>query len=275
MVRIVDNALSGTEVSALLDWFHGISDGELPDDRGYYKVKNPSRNDSHFPQQLDEIISRFIDYDHDYDGSIWACQSMDWAIRLHADVGPDIEHWGNVILIPLHVQSKAQTVFFDNHYIGTEGGFFTKQDATPYSLSLKDCHGHWTFVRDIRLLDHLASKGNDLIRLHGRTFTNDDSFRKIIKSRLKIDFTADMITDYSCISNWQAGRAFDKDVWQQYVRHVPIEDLDGLVIDKIVKWKPGQAYVFDRSQLHCASSNHSSKIGITIWINRKKHANGS
>lgn len=61
------------------------------------------------------------------------------------------------------------------------------------------------------------------------------------------------------------GRDFSKKYHKKYLKHEDIKNLKGLSIEKVYKWKVGEALIFDRSQLHCASSNiKNKKIGLTI-----------
>ena len=61
------------------------------------------------------------------------------------------------------------------------------------------------------------------------------------------------------------GKNFDKNLHKKYLRHENIQNLKGLEIEMIYKWKLGDILIFDRSQLHCASSNiKNKKIGLTI-----------
>ena len=60
------------------------------------------------------------------------------------------------------------------------------------------------------------------------------------------------------------GKEFDKEMHQRYLKHEEIENLRGLEIDLVYKWKVGDLLIFDRTCLHCASSNlKEKKIGFT------------
>ena len=57
---------------------------------------------------------------------------------------------------------------------------------------------------------------------------------------------------------------FDKKMLQNYLKHEEIENLKGLEVDLVYKWKVGDLLIFDRTCLHCASSNlKEKKIGFT------------
>ncbi|MDC0418169.1 hypothetical protein OAM15_00910 [Pelagibacteraceae bacterium] len=60
------------------------------------------------------------------------------------------------------------------------------------------------------------------------------------------------------------GKNFDIKNHKKYLKHENIKNLKGLEIEKIYKWKLGEILIFDRSQLHCSSSNlKNKKIGFT------------
>ncbi len=64
--------------------------------------------------------------------------------------------------------------------------------------------------------------------------------------------------------NLYNGKEFDKEMHQKYLKHEEIENLRGLEIDLVYKWKVGDLLIFDRTCLHCASSNlKEKKIGFT------------
>ena len=62
-----------------------------------------------------------------------------------------------------------------------------------------------------------------------------------------------------------SGKDFDKKKYKKFLKHENINNLKGLEIDQVYKWKIGEILVWDRSQLHCSSSNlKGKKIGFTI-----------
>jgi len=61
------------------------------------------------------------------------------------------------------------------------------------------------------------------------------------------------------------GKNFDKEKHKKYLRHENIKNLKGLEIDIVYKWKVGDILIWDRTQLHCSSSNlKNKKIGFTV-----------
>ena len=60
------------------------------------------------------------------------------------------------------------------------------------------------------------------------------------------------------------GKDFNKKVYRKYLKHENIKNLKGLEVELAYKWKLGEILIFDRSQLHCSSSNLiNKKIGFT------------
>ncbi len=59
-------------------------------------------------------------------------------------------------------------------------------------------------------------------------------------------------------------KLFDKVLHEKYLKHEDINNLKGLEIEMVYKWCLGDVLVFDRTNLHCASSNlNGKKLGLT------------
>ena len=59
-------------------------------------------------------------------------------------------------------------------------------------------------------------------------------------------------------------RSFDKKIHDKYLKHEEIGNLKGLKVELIYKWKLGDILIFDRTNLHCSSSNlKNRKLGFT------------
>ena len=64
---------------------------------------------------------------------------------------------------------------------------------------------------------------------------------------------------------------FDKDIHQRYLAHIDIENLRGLKVELIYKWKVGESLIIDRSHIHSSSSNIvNKKLGLTTFTKKKK-----
>ena len=60
------------------------------------------------------------------------------------------------------------------------------------------------------------------------------------------------------------GKKFDEKIHSKYLKHEDINNLQGLEIELIYKWSIGDLLIFDRTNLHCSSSNIvNSKLGLT------------
>ena len=60
------------------------------------------------------------------------------------------------------------------------------------------------------------------------------------------------------------GGNFDKEIYEKYLKHEDINNLKGLKVDYIYKWKIGDLLIFDRTNLHCSSCNiKTKKLGFT------------
>ncbi len=64
--------------------------------------------------------------------------------------------------------------------------------------------------------------------------------------------------------NLYNGESFDKKIHDKYLKHEEIGNLKGLKVELIYKWKLGDILIFDRTNLHCSSSNlKNRKLGFT------------
>ena len=60
------------------------------------------------------------------------------------------------------------------------------------------------------------------------------------------------------------GKDFDKEIHKKYLSHEEIENLKGLEVELVYKWRLGDLLVFDSSNLHCSTSNlKTKKLGLT------------
>ncbi len=63
---------------------------------------------------------------------------------------------------------------------------------------------------------------------------------------------------------------FDEAIYKKYLTHENINNLKGLEVELIFKWKIGDLLVFDRSNLHCSSKNiNEKKLGFTSSTKKK------
>ena len=63
--------------------------------------------------------------------------------------------------------------------------------------------------------------------------------------------------------------AFDREIHQKYLTHIDINNLKGLKIELIYKWKIGETLIMDRSHIHSSSSRiKEKKLGLTTFIKK-------
>ena len=62
---------------------------------------------------------------------------------------------------------------------------------------------------------------------------------------------------------------FNKNDHNKYLKHEDIENLKGLEIELAYEWNLGDLLIFDRTSLHCSSSNiKNKKIGLTTFTKK-------
>ena len=65
-------------------------------------------------------------------------------------------------------------------------------------------------------------------------------------------------------------RPFDEKMYNKYLKHEDLNNLKGLEIEMVYKWRLGDLLIFDRTNLHCSSSNlKNKKIGFTTSTIKK------
>ena len=64
-------------------------------------------------------------------------------------------------------------------------------------------------------------------------------------------------------------KSFDKNDHDKYLKHEDIDNLRGLEIEYVYNWNLGDLLIFDRTNLHCSSSNiKNKKIGLTTFTKK-------
>jgi len=64
-------------------------------------------------------------------------------------------------------------------------------------------------------------------------------------------------------------KTFDKEDHQKHLTHIDINNLKGMEIEFIYKWKVGETLIIDRSHIHCSSSNiKEKKLGLTTFTKK-------
>jgi len=64
-------------------------------------------------------------------------------------------------------------------------------------------------------------------------------------------------------------KEFNKKIYDKYLTHIDFNNLRGLEVELIYKWKIGETLVMDRTHIHCSSSNiKSKKLGLTTFTKK-------
>ncbi len=64
-------------------------------------------------------------------------------------------------------------------------------------------------------------------------------------------------------------KSFDEKNYKKYLIHEDIDNLRGLELEFIYEWNLGDLLIFDRTNLHCSSSNiKDKKIGLTTFTKK-------
>ena len=64
-------------------------------------------------------------------------------------------------------------------------------------------------------------------------------------------------------------KPFNQEDHAKFLKHEDIKNLSGLEIDLVYEWELGSMLIFDRTRLHCSSSNiDGKKIGLTTFTKK-------
>lgn len=171
----------------------------------------------------------------------------------------NIDTWPQDIIEPLiKDNTEVEEVIFNESTISfqvhVDSGYNNKLAHKGMIIPLKCINGSTVFFKNYWYND--AAK---FVR-------SEDPYRNV-KDTLKQITTKDQrITDYSNIEGYN-DKPFDKKIYNLYLTHIPYENLHGLTTDMVVPWAVGDVIEFDRQQLHCASNEHTHKIGMTVFTN--------
>ena len=197
-----------------------------------------------------------------------------YPLKIHADTGKDNkkEIPFKQILVPLYIDKNSQnvfTIFFKNRWYGPAANFRSKKTIND-PLEITDNNNKFIRISDLKkfFLYLNKNKNKKLISFSKGRFRNDIIFRNKIKKL--ISKKRYNITTSKLINNKMS---FPKKIYNKYLTHEDYEDFKGLKFWKAIKWKIGNAIIWDRSIVH--SSNNFlkykayNKIGLSIFLNRK------
>ena len=122
--------------------------------------------------------------------------------------------------------------------------------------------------RDImfkQVVTPLSSIGETVI-FKNRWYGKSTSFT-IDKNELK--FTPEPGQNYRSCEHLGT-EEFDEEIYRKYLTHIDINNLRGLKVELVYKWKVGETLIMDRSHIHSSSSNIvNKKLGLTTFTKKK------
>ena len=110
----------------------------------------------------------------------------------------------------------------------------------------------------------LSSYGDTVVfkkRWYGKstTFTVDPDELKFKPNPGQNDRSCDHLGD----------KDFDKEIHEKYLKHIDINNLKGMEIEFIFKWKIGDTMIMDRTHIHSSSSRiKNKKLGLTTFTKK-------
>ena len=197
-----------------------------------------------------------------------------YPLKIHADTGKNnrSEIPFKQILVPLYIDKKNQnvfTVFFKNRWYGPAANFRSKKTTyDPLEISDKNKK----FIRIDNLKEFLkfleSNKKNKVTNFKNGVFLNNLNLRNKIKKLLnkkRYNITTSKLINTK--------KTFPLKIYKKYLTHEDYDDFKGLKFWKAIKWKIGNAIIWDRSIIHSSNNflKHKaySKIGLSIFLNRK------
>jgi hypothetical protein len=267
MVEVIENIVTAEQIKELRAYMD--TNDHTTDVRPDVRSNCPVWNQDQFPQEtLKAILDQVVATDYTPETILFYDSRI--SFRLHVDSADGKQALYKNVLIPLWNDGYAGTVLFDNYWTGPSTRF-SLTDASPLRYNLPDKSGKFIWVDDIRVLLEQCRQHPDSVVDFDVTdkFVADLEHLVEVRSIVGVGTADHRTSDYSQIVNYKPGKKFDSAIHAQYISHIPIEDLHGLTLDRIVDWQPGSVIVFDRNQLHCAASGHNQKIGVSIFLNHK------
>jgi hypothetical protein len=263
MVEIFDNVLTPAEIKTLLGYYY--KEDCFVDDRLDVRSKTPNWTDTEWPGHLvKQVLDQVLQDDYSVEVVLFYGSRISFKLHVDSGNGDDRPLFKNV-LIPLHTEGPASTVLFDNYWSGPHTRF-GRIPVSPFAYSLPGHDGKLKSIADIRVfLEQCKQEPNKVT-----DFKVTDEFvtaleHIVIARSSNTRPPDDYITDYKDVVNYRSDTKFDSQLHKQHLNHIPIENLHGLTIDQVIPWQVGQAYTFDRNQLHAAGAGHDFKIGISIF----------
>ena len=103
------------------------------------------------------------------------------------------------------------------------------------------------------------------IKIYISNFRKKSPFNPIISSIILVF----LLSLYFTIPTFYNYENFDKEIHEQYLTHIDVNNLKGLKVEMIYSWKVGETMIMDRSHIHCSSSRIKiKKLGLTTFTKK-------
>ena len=197
-----------------------------------------------------------------------------YPLKIHADTGKNNseEVPFKQILIPLYINKNSKnvfTIFFKNRWYGPAANFrYNKTITDP--LEIVDKNKKFIRINNLKhfLYYLIKEKKQKYVIYNKGNFFNNENLRKKIKNL--INKKRYNITTSKFINR---RKKFSLKIYKKYLTHEDYNDFIGLKFWKAIKWKVGNAIIWDRNIIHSSNNfikfNVSSKIGLSVFLNRK------
>lgn len=232
------------------------------DDRGdtYDKLMRPGMPD--WPEnELRSVLDRIMPGPYEIENADFVRSRYHTRLHTDSDNGDQKRLFKNVI-IPIEVDTFAATAVFENCWPGPAAKF-TRIVPPQYEYQLTDIHGEVVYIEDIRLLYNAMSvTTKSTVEYQGHMFDNvTEWLADLIAKRHQV---IPRISDYTGISGITQAE-FPPDFHREYLSHIPIENLHGLQVPRIMEWRVGDAITFDRQCLHSGTSKDTIKSMVAVF----------
>lgn len=271
------NAVTEQERQQLLQYL--AEDDHRTDARPDVRSKHPRWHEPDWPQGIIEsAMMRVLGPGYVVEEVTFRQDRI--GLKLHTDDGNPPDTVGKTFMLLLDAQPQAETVFFSNYWMRYHrwGAFFTRQAWNPFQYQLPGRDDVMVPVPDLRALLAECLSRPDQVNEFDVTSDFVIMIQELIQKRSlpKLDHdtqSADTgytqpgvrVHDYTQLTDYVPGQAFDTAVHAQYLQHIDIEDLEGFTVESIISWQPGAAIVFDREQIHSSGSSHRQKSFVTVF----------
>jgi hypothetical protein len=267
-MQIFENILSKKKLEELISYNN--KKDKRTDARPDVISKHPRWDLDEWPQKIiQKILDQILDYRYNVEEVIFYTFKISFII--HVDSGrTENQRKGHGIIIPLDTIGPATTVFFDNYW-HKPSTRFSREKILPFQYQLPNKHGKWTKIDDLRTL--LSEAKNNPERINDfevtENFIQELEYLIEARSNKALAKTDDRCYDYSEIENYKKDAVIDNEIYEKYLNHIDRESTNGLTLDGIAEWIPGNVFSWPRTQLHCAGSGHKEKTGIVIFTSPK------